>query len=203
MSSMNWTALQKKFDKSNVLGIMLDYPKQIAEGVKAGRKISGIEKKFSNIVFCGMGGSGMAGLIVKQLVFEKIKIPIEVIEDYSLPAYVDSRTLVAAISFSGNTEETVACFQEAKKAGAYAVAIASGGALLEIAEKKILVPKLPQPRLGTISMAVPLVFLLEKAGLVKSMEKELADCAGFLENEKKASIWIHWLTFFFMWQVLA
>ncbi len=165
---------------------MRNYPAQLRGAVEAGKKFfPGETGAIEKIVFCGMGGSGMAGLIVKQALSSEIKVPIEVIEDYSLPAYADQKTLVAAISFSGNTEETIACFEEAKRRGSFAVAIASGGLLAETAETKIIVPKLPQPRLGTISMAVPLIFVLEKLGLVESKEKELLDCADFLEKESE------------------
>ncbi|MDD5163217.1 MAG: bifunctional phosphoglucose/phosphomannose isomerase [Candidatus ainarchaeum sp.] len=181
---MDWDALQKKFDKKNVLQPIRNYPGQLRAAVETGKKFFPTETRaIEKIVFCGMGASGMAGLVVKEVLSSEIKVPIEVVEDYSLPAYADEKTLVVAISFSGNTEETIACFEEAKRRGSFAAAVASGGMLAETAEAKIIVPTLSQPRLGTISMAVALIFVLEKLGLVESMEKELLDCAGFLEKE--------------------
>ncbi|MDD5148709.1 MAG: bifunctional phosphoglucose/phosphomannose isomerase [Candidatus ainarchaeum sp.] len=183
---MDWAKLQKKFDKKNVLQIMLDYPSQIRQGIEIGKKFSCPAGEFSDIVFCGMGGSGMAGLIVKQAVFNEIQVPVEVIEDYSLPAYVDEKTLVIAVSFSGNTEETVACFEEAKRKNAGLIVVASSGLLAEEADAKIIVPSLPQPRLGAIVMAVPVFFALEKLGFIREKEKELSDCFGFLEDSKNS-----------------
>ena len=57
-----------------------------------------------NVVICGMGGSGIGGKIVSQWIQDEVKIPIILVQDYTLPAFVNQHTLVIACSYSGNTE---------------------------------------------------------------------------------------------------
>ncbi|MDY6915956.1 MAG: SIS domain-containing protein, partial [Candidatus Cloacimonadota bacterium] len=66
--------------------------------------------KIERIVICGMGGSAISGDIAAAA-FNSI-IPISVVKDYNIP-YVDEKTLVICISYSGNTEETLSCLQQA------------------------------------------------------------------------------------------
>ena len=82
---------------------------------------------FSNIVIGGLGGSGIGAQITKAWFFDKLPIPLETVADYNLPAYCDSKTLVILNSYSGNTEETLSLFSEAKEKGCKIICIASGG----------------------------------------------------------------------------
>ena len=86
-------------------------PEQYLESLTLGKKIK--IKKPKRIVFVGMGGSGFAGDIIKCLVEERINI--EIIKDYSLPENLNKKDLVIAISYSGNTEEMIALYNEARK----------------------------------------------------------------------------------------
>jgi glucose/mannose-6-phosphate isomerase len=85
--------------------------------------------KIQHIVICGMGGSGIAGLMIKKYFAPKAPFPIEVIPDYTIPGYVNAHTLVILCSYSGNTEETLNCARLAKESGAQLLAITTGGAL--------------------------------------------------------------------------
>ncbi len=93
---------------------------------------------FSNIIIGGLGGSGIGGRIVKSFFANEFPVPIECIADYSLPAYVNEKTLVILASYSGNTEETLHMFEEAKAKGCAMLILTSGGKLKELAvENKI------------------------------------------------------------------
>jgi len=139
-----------------------------------------------NIVFTGMGGSALAALLSKT--WPGYKVPFEVTRGYHLPAYVGKRTLVIASSFSGNTEETLSAFQDAKSAGAHIVCVSSGGKLAELAKENntawIELPPAAQPRFAVLSSFKALVTILEKAGLVNhdSAEKEIHRTALFLKK---------------------
>ncbi len=85
--------------------------------------------QFSNILIGGLGGSGIGGRIVKTLFMDEFPLPVEVIADYTLPAYVNEKTLVILGSYSGNTEETLAMFDEVKKRGSQMLVLTSGGKL--------------------------------------------------------------------------
>ena len=92
-------------------------------------------KEFDNVLLCGLGGSGIAGRIVKNYFADSFPLPVEVISDYSLPAYTGSRTLAIMCSYSGNTEETLAMYEFARASGARMLCIATGGKLRELAKR--------------------------------------------------------------------
>ena len=87
---------------------------------------------FNHIVYGGLGGSGIGGLITKSWFFDKSPVPMEVVNDYHLPAYVGEKTLVILNSYSGNTEETLSLYAEAKKHSCTIIAMSSGGQLKEL-----------------------------------------------------------------------
>jgi len=89
---------------------------------------------FNNVVLGGLGGSGIGALIAKSWFFNTANLPIETINDYSLPGYVNDKSLVVLNSYSGNTEETISLFNEAKEKGASIVCLSSGGEIAEMAK---------------------------------------------------------------------
>ena len=98
---------------------------------------------FSNIVVAGMGGSGIAGNIFSEIYD---KSPVQVVSDYRLPEYAGKNTLFIGISYSGNTEETLAATMEAMKRGCQMRLITSGGELSQLGEETIKIPSGLQPR---------------------------------------------------------
>ena len=70
---------------------------------------------FQGIVLLGMGGSAIAGDICKEILLNKTSTPIASIRDYTLPDFVDSSWVVIAVSYSGNTEETISAYHESMK----------------------------------------------------------------------------------------
>ena len=78
-------------------------------------KLEKYKKPFSNVLIIGMGGSGIAGTIISELVSHESKIPILVSKTYFLPSYVSENSLVIISSYSGNTEETVEAIKHALK----------------------------------------------------------------------------------------
>jgi glucose/mannose-6-phosphate isomerase len=88
---------------------------------------------FSNIIIAGLGGSGIGGQIVKAYFLNDMPVPVNCVADYSLPAYANEKTLVIAASYSGNTEETIAVFNDAKARGCKILALTTGGKLEELA----------------------------------------------------------------------
>jgi glucose/mannose-6-phosphate isomerase len=90
---------------------------------------------FDNVLLCGLGGSGIAGRIVKNYFVEGFPLPVEVVSDYVLPAYTGKRTLAIMCSYSGNTEETLAMYEMARLRGAVMLCIATGGILKTWADR--------------------------------------------------------------------
>ena len=102
----------------------LDLPKQLQIGRRTIR-YTDVDK----VVFAGMGGSAIAGDVVKDWVDGICQVPMEAVRGYHLPAYVDEDTLVFLVSYSGNTEETLSCMLDAAKKGCKIVCISSNGAM--------------------------------------------------------------------------
>jgi glucose/mannose-6-phosphate isomerase len=73
----------------------------------ADKAIVSKSKDIQNIVISGLGGSGIGGTIVSELISDSCKIPVIINKDYSLPEFVNEHTLFIVSSYSGNTEETL------------------------------------------------------------------------------------------------
>jgi len=139
-------------------------PEQIKEAAKLGnRKIKG---KIDKIMVCGMGASGITGDILKDLLKDKLVI---VNKDYNIPGYVDKNTLAFIISYSGNTEETISCYEKIKKKTKNIVIITSGGKLGR-ERNAITIPTLPEElpaRYALHYMFFPMLKTLEKSKIVE------------------------------------
>jgi glucose/mannose-6-phosphate isomerase len=118
----------------------------------------------------GMGGSGIAGDILLAAAAPFMAVPVVVVKSYSLPHFVGEGSLVFAVSFSGDTEETVEAATEAAVQGARVVAVTGPGELAKRAvgwgAPVIDVPTdMPQPRAALGALAVPPLVVLEEIGL--------------------------------------
>ena len=104
--------------------------REAAESAPAPLDLSGTDV----IVLTGMGGSGIAGDVLRATALEGFGHPIVVHKGYGLPGFVNDRTLVVAFSHSGSTEETLSAFADAGARGAQRLVVTSGGALTEQAQ---------------------------------------------------------------------
>lgn len=111
--------------------LIAQFPQNISDALNNAKSLSFIKPKntIQNIVFAGMGGSGIGAKIVTQWIQNEVAIPVSVIQDYSLPKFVNEHTLFVACSYSGNTEETLSTVFQAKNQGAHIIGITSGGSL--------------------------------------------------------------------------
>lgn len=179
--------------------LVLDFPIQLHEAIIIGKNHRFVTPvgEFNNVVVTGLGGSGIGGSIVQNFVFDKLSIPFIVNKDYSLPAFVNRKSLVIVCSYSGNTEETLAAMKQAIKKRATVVCITSGGAVAELAGKKkldcILVPAGMPPRSCLGYSLVQILYVLGHFGLIgNGFEKELKSVikimkAGENDTQKKAA----------------
>ena len=142
--------------------------------------------EIKNIVFVGMGGSALAGLLSST--WPAVDVPFELVRNYDLPSYVNGKTLVVASSYSGNTEETLSAMGQAEGAGAQIVVLAGGGKLVEKADEKhlpyLVIPKAAQPRFAVLYSFAALMKVFMQAGLAEkqSVEAELQAAAKFLHE---------------------
>jgi glucose/mannose-6-phosphate isomerase len=113
------------------------FPEQLEEALRIAEKVS-LNKHTSplrSVLISGLGGSGIGGNFVQDLVRAEIKLPIVVNKGYGAPAWVNKHTLAICSSYSGNTEETLATFEQLLGAGAKIVCVTSGGKLLDLAKQ--------------------------------------------------------------------
>ncbi|PID32556.1 bifunctional phosphoglucose/phosphomannose isomerase [Candidatus Saccharibacteria bacterium] len=146
------------------------------------------QRDIKHIVIAGMGGSSLAADVVKVLLDDYILTSFEIIKGYSLPNYARENTLVIASSYSGNTEETLACFDQALKRGCQLAVITSGGRLGELAEQhKIAWANMPsgfQPRMAMIANLRATLTVLDLFGVdTKAQLNDIESSADWLNTE--------------------
>lgn len=186
--------LYEKLDKYGVAKSIELLPDQIRQALSDSRLIK-IPKEYSKItqvVVSGMGGSTLGAYITRSAFGDKIKVPISILSGYKLPAHIDKNTLFVLSSYSGNTEEPLSTYREAKKRKAKIIAITADmpkNKLKNIMLKDdipgyIFKPKLNpsgQPRMGTGYMIFGLSTMLAKTGLFKIDVKEIENIIADLE----------------------
>src|SRR6266576_1418392 len=122
-------------DPEDMLGRIKELPKQIqgAWQVTRAAQLPPAYGDVRNITVIGMGGSAIGGDLAAALLADELKVPMSVHRDYGLPAYVGRDSLVIVSSYSGNTEETLSSFEEARKRGAKVLVLTTGGKIAELA----------------------------------------------------------------------
>jgi glucose/mannose-6-phosphate isomerase len=179
-------------DPEDMLGRIKELPKQVRDAwaIAQGARIPPQYGDVRNIVVAGMGGSAIGGDLAAALVAGELKVPMAVHRDYGLPAYVGRDSLLIASSYSGNTEESLSSFEEARKRGAKAIAITTGGRLAELAKAGgtplVTFSYAARPR-ATLGYSLALVLgVLSKMGLVRDLSADvdaaLADVSKLQER---------------------
>lgn len=171
-------------DKSNLYAIIRESIKQLSADLRIGNQDSLRRRSFSNIIFCGMGGSALASdffSFFKNHQYSPlfIDLPIIVHRSYDLPAETNADSLIICVSYSGQTEETISSYQKAIANNLEVAGVTCGGQLAKLLEKdqrpwvEITQSNIP-PRLSLGYQLVALVKLFIAYGLLERMaEKEL------------------------------
>lgn len=139
---------------------------------------------FTDVVIAGMGGSALGADLLRHAFADKIEVPIHIVNDYRLPPWIGPQTLLILSSYSGTTEETLSCAEQAKDSGAHVFVTAAGGLLLDGAHAlewpywKIEADQNPsgQPRMAIGYMVAGLGCLLSRLGLLP-LTKRMIDLA--------------------------
>ena len=166
----------RKIDSTNEIAVLESLPKQLKEGLELGKGIKAVGP-FKNIVFCGMGGSAIPAEVVRDSI--DLDIPIIIVKNYNVPKCVGRNSLVFAISYSGNTEETIECYDICKKRNCTLVALSSGGKLKELAFKDevphVFIPGGIQPRDALGHMCAAILNVLYGMRLIANPENDVYD----------------------------
>jgi len=170
-------SLIRNFDKNDYLKFLKQFPSQIEDALKLNiPSAARFKNDIRHVAVMGMGGSGIGGELLKSLYADSCTIPISIIRDYKVPASVDTATLAIASSYSGNTEETLAAYTEARKRGARLLCLTTGGKLGEHAANDnvpvITLPQGYQPRAAVGFSLVPLIKVLDEWNLLTNHSQE-------------------------------
>lgn len=165
---------KSKIDPQDMFGAIYRFTDQIKEAITIGEHFN-LQNDYSsctNIVVAGMGGSAIGGDIVKTIAQNELTVPFYINRNYSLPNWVNEKTLVICSSYSGNTEESLSAYEDALKKGAMICGISTGGQLSEKIQSKgydlITIPGGLQPRAALAYSFVPMLYLLNKIGLISN-----------------------------------
>lgn len=174
--SLDLEKTYEQYDKEEVSYGIEHLPQQIRAAWEEIKTIPAPErfKKVQNVCVIGMGGSALGAHMVQAVFGDKLRIPMTVVSDYRVPAFVGRDTLVILSSFSGSTEEVREASKEVKKRKAKTFIIGAKGPLLHYARRS----RIPhyrfdaselakQPRLGTMFSFTGIAGYLHALGILK------------------------------------
>src|SRR6187200_1275723 len=145
------------------------------------------EADSAGLMVCGMGGSAIGGDLAASAIGDRLCRPMVSIRGYELPSWATPEWTVLCSSYSGNTEETLACFEAAEALGARRIVLSTGGTLVEQAREAgvpvIAPPGIYQPRVAVAYMFVAAAEAAALAGVGPRIRTEIDAGAAFLERE--------------------
>jgi glucose/mannose-6-phosphate isomerase len=141
----------------------------------------------AGLMICGMGGSAIGADLAAAVLGDRLIRPLLTMRTYELPSWATPEWTVLCSSYSGNTEETLACFAAAEALGARRIVASTGGELVEQARAAgvpvIGVPGLlPAPRTAVAYMLVCALEVAALAGAAPRIHTESDAAAAFLEE---------------------
>lgn len=174
-----------KVDRGGMLKELLSFPERCREALSLPVVVG--KRRVRKVVLAGMGGSAIAGDLLRDWLDPPF--PFEVNRGYHLPSWVGRDTLVLAVSHSGNTEETLSCFSEARERRAEVVGISSGGKLEERCVEEGI-PHVKVPAGMAPRVALPFLFftslnVLLAKGLVEVRREEVREALEALQGLRR------------------
>jgi glucose/mannose-6-phosphate isomerase len=144
----------------------------------------------AGVMVCGMGGSAIGADLAAAALGDRLTRPLVTIRGYGLPSWATPEWTVLCSSYSGNTEETLACFAAAEALGARRIVVSTGGQLVEGAREAGLpvvgLPGIFQPRAAVAYMFTAVAEIAALAGAAPRVHTEIDAAAAFLEREAEA-----------------
>ncbi|UCH57428.1 MAG: bifunctional phosphoglucose/phosphomannose isomerase [Candidatus Bathyarchaeota archaeon] len=176
-------------DKSGMLEVLGRFPEDCRSAIEVAEKTPLGDlpnRSYKAVVFAGVGGSAIGGQLVADWLRDESPIPLVISRRYHLPGFVDCNTLVFAVSYSGNTEETLDMLREAIVKESPIVSVTSGGKLEKLSTKKglplILMPGELIPRVALPYQFFILAVVLNRLGLVPRSWGEVDEAIGVIEG---------------------
>ena len=197
-----------ELDKDNMIELLEEFPQKMRDALRLGEEfniptdllptpapasvsvsIPNSTPNFKNIVVLGMGGSAIGGDLLSDYLADELSIPMVVIRGYDIPKFVDENSLVFAVSYSGNTEETLSALKRCLEVKARVIALTSGGKLAVLSrENNFPVIKVPvgiQPRAAISYLFFPILKALKRLGLIREKSGEIEETFNILQELSK------------------
>jgi len=142
----------------------------------------------AGVMVCGMGGSAIGGDLAAAALGDRLTRPLVTIRGYGLPSWATPEWTVLCASYSGETEETLACFAAAEALGARRIVAGTGGALVDAAREADLpvigLPGILQPRAAVAYMFAAAAEVAALAGAAPRVHTEVDAAAAFLAEQR-------------------
>jgi glucose/mannose-6-phosphate isomerase len=172
--------LMSRIDRSNMVGAVDRFPDAFKR--RTNDLVGELKERrpaIRSLVLMGMGGSASAGDVVLDWLRGELKVPALVHREPGLPGFVNSRTMFVAISYSGNTSETLAAFRAARKRRAHIIGVGTGGKLRDMCSQFdapfVEVESALAPRAALSQLIVAATCVLENFGVVASTFREMSE----------------------------
>jgi glucose/mannose-6-phosphate isomerase len=177
----------ERVDRAGMLGDVLGQVLQLGDALwrvqSAGLRRHDLP---GGLAVCGMGGSAIGGDLARAILGDRATRPLRTLRDYALEPWAGSDTLVVCASYSGNTEETLACFEAAGIVEAPRIAVTTGGKLAELARAEgvpvIGVPSGMLPRAAVLYVTVAVLECAALCGAAPSLHTEVDSATRLLER---------------------
>jgi glucose/mannose-6-phosphate isomerase len=174
-----------------MLHLVLGLPAQLTAALEAATRVVPLRmKRPSTVVVAGMGGSAIGGDVARCILQETAPVPIVVCRDYRLPGYCGQDTLLFAVSYSGNTEETLAAYANGVRRSCRTMCVTSGGALLRETERRghpvCRVPAGLPPRAAIGYLTLPLLVSLGRLGFCRNVASDVRSTVKLLVRRRRA-----------------
>src|SRR5437016_4783829 len=176
-------------DPGGMREIIASLPDQLSAGMKVGESTRVPIEEAQRIFIVGMGGSAIGGDVFASWIADRAKVPIQVVRDYRIPAYGRPEDLLIAVSYSGNTEETLAATTQGLKLGCRVVAITSGGTLRDLAranDMRVLPVPTGLPPRGAFGHLFGILSGIGGEWAVGNLTDELGQAINHLRSLRKA-----------------
>src|SRR3954447_3856052 len=116
-------------EMSAILDDVLALPDQLRDAVWRIETARLEAAEAAGLLVCGMGGSAIGGDLAAAAIGDRLTKPLVTVRGYELPSWATPEWTVLCSSYSGNTEETLACFEAAEVLGARRLVLRNGGGL--------------------------------------------------------------------------
>ncbi|MBI4313458.1 MAG: bifunctional phosphoglucose/phosphomannose isomerase [Candidatus Omnitrophica bacterium] len=191
MNPLDSLAVVSRTDRSGMLRLIEQMPLQFCRGFEEGRSLPvRLPRPPQEIAFVGMGGSAISGDLVKALLTRESRVPFAVHRTYGIPGYIGPKTLVIGSSYSGDTEETLSAYAQARKRKAMLCVVTSGGRLSRLARKEgVPWAKIPTglpPRAALGYLAAAPLGILNRLKLSSIDQRQMTAAAGVLGRNIKS-----------------